>query len=101
MSLTVNFQETLMQAIHTVLIYPKLPPVDVNLKFRPDCKAHVMELYPDLFDGVGTIQMVPEVKLDVDPSMYHQWCNLQGRFHSATIEPLKKEIDQMLELKVI
>ena len=33
-------------------ITPKvLPPVDVHLKLRPDCKDHILELYPDLFDG--------------------------------------------------
>ena len=39
--------------------------VDINLKLRPDCKAHVMELFPDLFDGVGTIKDAV-VKLDVN-----------------------------------
>ena len=33
----------------------KLPPVDINLKLRPDCKAHVMKLYPDLFEGISTM----------------------------------------------
>ena len=47
---------------------PKPPPVNMNLKLRPDCKAHIMELYPDLFNGVGTIQGA-KVKLDVDPSI--------------------------------
>ena len=47
---------------------PKPPPVDVNLKLRPDCKAHVMELYPDLFEGVSIIQGA-KVKLDVDPNV--------------------------------
>ena len=47
---------------------PKLPPVDVNLKLRPDCKAHVMELFPDLFEGVGTMDSA-EVKLDEDTSI--------------------------------
>ena len=42
-----------------------LPPVDVNLKLRPDCKAHIMELFPDLFDGVGTIKDAV-VKLDIN-----------------------------------
>ena len=46
----------------------KPPPVDINLKLRPDCKAHVMGLYPDLFEGIGTMTSV-EVKLDVDPSI--------------------------------
>ena len=34
---------------------PPPPPVDVNTKLRQDCKAHVLELFPELFDGIGTI----------------------------------------------
>ena len=26
-----------------------LPPVDINIKLRPDCKTHIMELFPELF----------------------------------------------------
>ena len=66
-----NFQEGLIHGNSTNS--PKPPPVDenlklMNLKLRPDCKAHVMELYPDLFEGVGTIQGA-KVKLDVDPNV--------------------------------
>ena len=32
-----------------------LPPVDINIKLRPDCKTHIMELFPELFEGIGTI----------------------------------------------
>ena len=45
-----------------------LPPVDVELKLRPDCNAHIMELFPDLFDGVGTIKDAV-VKLDISKSI--------------------------------
>ena len=45
-----------------------LPPVDVELKLRPDCKTHIMELFPDLFDGVSTIKDAV-IKLDVDQSI--------------------------------
>ena len=45
-----------------------LPPVDIHTKLRPDCKAHVMELFPELFDGVGTIKDAI-VKLNVDESI--------------------------------
>ena len=78
---------------------PKLPPVDVNLKLRPDCKAHVMELYPDLFEGVGTIQSA-KVKLDVDPNILSV-VQPPRKIPSAMVEPLKKEIDHMLNLGVI
>ena len=77
----------------------KLPPVDMNLKLRPDCKAHIMELFPDLFEGVCTIHGA-EVKLDVDPSV-PPVVQPPRKIPQAMIEPLKKEIDQMLELKVI
>ena len=43
-------------------------PVDVNTKPRPDCKAHIMELFPELFEGIGTMKNAI-VKLDVDQSV--------------------------------
>ena len=75
----------------------KPPPVDINLKLRPDCKAHVMELYPDLFEGISTMTGT-EVKLDVDlsiPPVIQPPCKIP----QAMVEPLKREIDRMLELK--
>ena len=74
----------------------KPPPVDINLKLRPDCKAHVMELYPDLFDGVGTIQGA-KVKQDVDPNI-PPVVQPPRKIPSAMVEPLKKEIDHILNL---
>ena len=76
----------------------KPPPVDINLKLRPDCKMHIMELYPDLFKGVGTMDGA-QVKLDVDPSI-PPVVQPPRKILQAMIEPLRKEIDQMLELKV-
>ena len=36
-----------------------LPPVSLNTKINEtNLKAHIMQLYPDLFDGVGTIKML-------------------------------------------
>ena len=70
---------------------PKPPPVDMNLKLRPDHKAHVMELYPDLFEGV---------KLDVDPNI-QSVVQPPRKIPSAMVEPLKKEINCMLNLGVI
>ena len=78
---------------------PKPPPVNVNLKLRPDCKAHIMELYPDLFEGVNTIQGA-KVKLDVDPNV-PSVVQPPRKIPSAMVEPLKKEIDHMLNLGVI
>ena len=34
-----------------------LPPVDVETKLRPDCKAHIMELFPDLFMELAPLNM--------------------------------------------
>ena len=69
----------------------KPPPVDINLKLRPDCKVHIMELYPNLFEGVGTIDGA-EVKLDVDLSV-PPVVQPPRKIPQAMIEPLKKEID--------
>ena len=68
----------------------KLPPVDINLMLRPDCKAHVMELYPDLFNGVGTIQGA-KVKLDIDPNV-PPVVQPPRKIPSAMVKPLKKEV---------
>ena len=76
---------------------PKPPPVSVNLKLRPDCKTHVMELYPDLFEGVSTIQGA-KVKLDVDPNV-PSVVQPPRKIPSAMVKPLKK--DCMLNLGVI
>ena len=58
-----------------------------------------MELYPDFFEGVGTIDGA-EVKLDVDLSI-PPVVQPPRKIPQAMIKPLKKEIDRMLELKVI
>ena len=58
-----------------------------------------MELFPNLFEGVGTIQGA-EVKLDVDTSV-PPVVQPPRKIPQAMIDPLRKEIDQMLELKVI
>ena len=43
-------------------------PVDINTILRPDCKAYIMELFPELFEGIGTMKNTI-VKLDVDQSV--------------------------------
>ena len=58
-----------------------------------------MELYPDLFDSVGTIQGA-KVKLDVDPNV-PSVVQPPRKIPSAMVEPLRKEIDYMLDLGVI
>ena len=71
----------------------------MNLKLRPNCKAHVMELYQDLSNGVGTIQGA-KVKLDIDPNI-PPVVQPPRKIASAMVKPLKKEVDCMLNLGVI
>ena len=58
-----------------------------------------MQLFPDLFDGIGTIQDA-EVKLDVNEYV-EPIVQPPRKIPQAMVDPLKKEIDRMLELKVI
>ena len=55
------------------------PPVDAELKLRPDCEAHIMELFPNLFDGVGTIK--DAVSSLISTNLSHQSFSLPGRYH--------------------
>ena len=44
-----------------------LPPIPLDTKINEtNAKAHIMQLYPDFFDGVGTIKNAV-VHLDVKP----------------------------------
>ena len=58
-----------------------------------------MELFPDLFEGVGAIHGA-EVKLDVDQSV-PPVVQPPRKIPQAMVEPLKQEIDWMLSLSVI
>ena len=47
----------------------KLPPVDVHTQIdKDDPKGHILHLYPDLFNGVGTMENVL-VHLDIDKNI--------------------------------
>ena len=50
-----------------------------NIKLRPDCKAHVMELFPELFNSLGTMKDAI-VKLDMDENVTPV-VQPQGRSH--------------------
>ena len=55
-----------------------LLPVSLNTKIdETNSKAHVMQLYPDLFDGVGTIKNAV-VHLDVKPGAIPIVCSPWG-----------------------
>ena len=76
-----------------------LPPFDVYTKLRPDCKAHTMEVFPELFDGVGTIKDAI-VKLNVDQSIIPV-IQPPRKIPQAMVDPLKQEIERMMTLGVI
>ena len=77
-----------------------LPPVLLDTKIdETNAKAIIMQLYPDLFDGVGTIKNAV-VHLDVKPGATpivcsHRWVP------DALRDSLKAEFDRMESMKVI
>ena len=77
----------------------RLPPVDIHNKLRPDCKAHVMELFPELFDGVGIIKDAI-MKLNVDDSITPV-IQPPRKILQAMVDPLKQEIERMMTLGAI
>ena len=58
-----------------------------------------MELIPDLFDGVGTMKSVI-MKLDIDQSAI-QVVQPSRKIPQVMVEPLKREIERIMDLKVI
>ena len=77
-----------------------LPPVPISTKLEgDDMKQQIMELYPDLFSGVGTIKNAM-VHLDVKPGAIPVLCSPCCVPHA--VQPkLKEELDRMLKLGVI
>ena len=77
-----------------------LPPVPLNTKINEtNLKAHIMQLYPDLFDGVRTIKNAV-VHLDVKPGAIPIVCSPR-RVPDALRDLLKAELDRMESMKVI
>ena len=69
-----------------------LPSVDVNTKIDvADPKAHIMNLFPDLFEGVGTMENV-QVHLDVNPEI-EPVVQAPRKIPHSMMEPLKAELD--------
>ena len=85
-----------MQQEHT----PQLPPVPVTTRFEgDDVKQQIMQLYPDLFSGVGTIKNAM-VHLDIKPGAIPVVCSPHYVLHA--VQPkLKEELDRILKLGVI
>ena len=77
-----------------------LPPVDLNTKIDvADPKAHIMNLFPDLFEGVSTMENV-QVHLDVNPEI-EPVVQAPRKIPHSMMEPLKAELDRMVKLGVI
>ena len=77
-----------------------LPPVDLNTKIDvTNPKAHIMNLFPDLFEGVGTMENV-QVHLDVNPEI-EPVVQAPRKIPHSMMEPLKAELDCMVKLGVI
>ena len=74
-----------------------LPPVSISTKLEgDDMKQQIMELYPDLFSGVGTIKNAM-VHLDVKPGAIPVLCSPHRVLHA--VQPkLKEELARMLKL---
>ena len=77
-----------------------LPPVPINTKLEgDDVKQQIMDLYPDLLSGVGTIKNAM-VHLNVKPGVVPVVCSPRHVPHA--VQPkLKEELDRMLKLGVI
>ena len=77
-----------------------LPPIPINTKLDgDDIKQQIMDFYPDLFSGVGTIKNAM-VHLDVKPGAVPVVCAPYHVPHA--VQPkLKEELDRMLNLGVI
>ena len=77
-----------------------LPPVDLNMKIDvADPKAHIMNLFPDLFEDVGTMENV-QVHLDVNPEV-EPVVQAPRKIPHSIMEPLKAELEHMVKLGVI
>ena len=78
-------------------VHHVLPPVPISTKLEGDnVKQQIMELYPDLFSGVGTIKNAM-AHLDVQPGAIPVVCS-PPRVPHAVQHKLKEELDRMLKL---
>ena len=78
----------------------KLRPVNVHTKIdKEDPKGHILHLYPDLFDGVGTMENVL-VHLDIDKNIEPVVQALCKIPHSM-LQPLKSELERMIKIGLI
>ena len=77
-----------------------LPLVSLNMKIdQTNLKAHIMQMYPDLFDGLGTIKNAV-VHLDIKPDASPVVC-APRRVPDTLRDSLKEESDRMEAMGVI
>ena len=77
-----------------------LPSVPLDTKINEtNPKAHIMKLYPDLFDGIRTIKNAV-VHLDVKPEAVPIACSPM-RVPDALCDSLKEESDRMESMNII
>ena len=64
---TVNDEFPIRLSVPDKMAIPKLSLVDIHTKIDgEDPKGHILHLFPDLFEGIGTMENI-KVHLDVDP----------------------------------
>ena len=97
---TVNEEFPAGLSVPDKMAVPKPPPVDTNICIdKADPKRHILQLFPDLFEGVGTMEDV-QVHLDVDPTI-EPVVQAPRKIPHSMLEPLKTELERMLKLGVI
>ena len=73
-----------------------LPPVPISTKLEGNVKQQIMDLYPDLFSGVGTIRYAM-VHLDVKPGAVPVVCSPHRVPHAVQPKLTKGRIRQNVE----
>ena len=92
--------ENVQKNVDTSSTPPLSPSVPLDTKIdETNLKAHNMQLYPNLFNGVGTIKNAV-VHLDVKPDATPIVCS-PHRVPDALRDSLKAELDRIESLKVI
>ena len=97
--MSINQEFPVGLSVPNVKLKPRivLPPVDLNMKIDvADPKAHIMNLFPDLFEGIGTMENV-QAHLDVNPEV-EPVVQAPRKIPHSMMEPLKAELEHMVKL---
>ena len=97
---TVNEEFPAGLSIPDKMATQKPPPVDTNTCIdKSDPKGHILQLFPELFEGIGTMEDV-QVHLDIDATI-EPVVQAPRKIPHSMLEPLKTELERMLKLGVI